>query len=376
MRVLVTSTPGLGHVLPLLPVAVELRARRHDVSWLVGPGNERTVAEAGFELTVAGLPERERQAEFVRRYPTIMELPEAERRPLLFSKHFGELAAPAVLEALRPLVASWQPDVIVHDAADLAAPLVGAAAGVPTVCQGFGEIIPEPAVRRAGEEMEGHWAAWGLPPDPYAGSYRGLYVDIYPPSLTSGDLDHVPRVQRRRPVDATPASGDLVYVTFGTLFNGVDSVFRAAVEAAAAVGQEVLVTVGAAGDPGALGVLPAHVTVERFVPQAEVLPRCGAVLSHGGSGTVLAALAHGIPLVSMPRGADQFANAMNVARAGAGVALMGPGGSEGAAVRSALETVLGQPELRAAAQGLAAEIAAMPSDADAAAAIEAHAASR
>ena len=71
------------------------------------------------------------------------------------------------------------------------------------------------------------------------------------------------------------------------------------------------------GSPAMLGAVPDHVRVESFIPQAEVLPGCGAVVCHGGSGTILAALAHGLPVVCIPQGADQFANAANVERVGA-----------------------------------------------------------
>ena len=59
------------------------------------------------------------------------------------------------------------------------------------------------------------------------------------------------------------------------------------------------------------------VRVERFVPQEDVLPACAAAVVHGGSGTTLAALAHGLPLVLVPQGADQFENAARVEAAGA-----------------------------------------------------------
>ncbi len=243
--------------------------------------------------------------------------------PSTFSKLFGELAAPTMVEPVTGLVEQWKPDVVVHDAAELAAPLVAAVRGVPSVCHGFGEVVPELSVRRAGEQVAALWQDAGLEPDAYAGSYRGLYVDIYPPALGALDMAHIPRIQMSRPATGELSSGDLVYVTFGTVFNQVDDDFRAAVLAAAAIADEVLVTVGSAGNPEAVGSVPANVTVERFVPQAEVLPRCGAVVCHAGSGTVLAALAHGLPLLCLPRGADQFANASNVARAGAGVSLLG-----------------------------------------------------
>ena len=154
------------------------------------------------------------------------------------------------------------------------------------------------------------------------------------------------------------------------MFNDVDDGFRAAVLGAASVADEVLVTVGPAGDPDGVGAMPANVRVERFVPQDEVLPRCTAVVCHGGSGTLLASLAHGIPLVCVPRAADQFRNAANLARVGAGVSLTGDEVSE-AGVRTALGQILETPAIRTATRGLAEEIATMPSDAETAAAIEA-----
>ena len=369
VKVLVTSTPGLGHVLPLVPLAVELRDRGHELHWLAGPDNAATVTGLGIAVTVAGMPVQERLAEFRRRRPDVPTLSRPEARAVAFSTLFAELAAPPVLEALEPLVEAWRPDVIVHDAAELAAPLVAASAGIPSVCHGFGEVVLEASVRRAATIMEPAWTARGLAADPYAGSYRGLYVDIYPPSLGAEDMAHIPRWQLRRPAEGPMASGSLVYVTFGTVFNAVDDEFRAAVLGAAAAADEVLVTVGEGGDPAAVGAVPGNVRVERFVPQAEVLPRCGAVVCHAGSGTLLASLAHGIPLVCLPRGADQFSNAANVARLGAGSALIGDQITE-AAVKTAIERAVSSGDQRAAARGLAQEITGMPSDAEVAAAIE------
>jgi UDP:flavonoid glycosyltransferase YjiC (YdhE family) len=370
VKVLVTSTPGLGHVLPLLPLALELRARGHDLHWLAGPDNAAVVSETGIATTVAGMPVAERLAEFQRRRPDAATLPQPERRAVAFSTLFADLAAPPVLGALPALVDAWRPDLIVHDAAELAAPLVAAGAGIPSVCHGFGEVVPEVSARRAGTRMAASWTAAGLAPDQHAGCYRGLYIDIYPNSLRAEDMRHIPRVQTRRPAEGTAASGSLVYVTFGTVFNAIDDGFRAAVLGAAAVADEVLVTVGSRGDPTLVGPVPDNVRVERHVPQAGVLPRCAVVVCHAGSGTLLASLAHGLPLVCLPRGADQFSNAVNVARVGAGSVLTGADVTE-AAVRTAVEQALGAPDQRAAADALAEEIAAMPSDGEVAAAIEA-----
>ena len=83
----------------------------------------------------------------------------------------------------------------------------------------------------------------------------------------------------------------------------------------------VVVTCGHGVDPESLGPQPAHVLVARFVPQALLMPHVGVVVCHGGAGTLIGALAAGVPVVSLPRGADQFGNAAQVARQGAGLSL-------------------------------------------------------
>ena len=47
-----------------------------------------------------------------------------------------------------------------------------------------------------------------------------------------------------------------------------------------------------------------------------------AVVTHGGAGTTLGALAFGVPLLVLPQGADQYANAERVVAAGAGRQLL------------------------------------------------------
>jgi predicted glycosyltransferase len=53
------------------------------------------------------------------------------------------------------------------------------------------------------------------------------------------------------------------------------------------------------------------------VPQRDALAKAKLVVCHGGSGTVLGALAAGIPLVIMPLFADQATNAERLASVGA-----------------------------------------------------------
>jgi UDP:flavonoid glycosyltransferase YjiC (YdhE family) len=149
------------------------------------------------------------------------------------------------------------------------------------------------------------------------------------------------------------------------------AVYRAAIDALAALPVRVLVTLGEDADPAALGPPPPNVRLERWVPQEEVLRHAAAVVSHGGYGTTLGALAHGVPLVVVPLFSfDQWMNAAAVERAGAGVALGGnpaerpvfgvPDDEALAAIGPAVERAVGEPGFAAAARRLAAEMEQMP----------------
>ncbi len=217
-----------------------------------------------------------------------------------------------------------------------------------------------------------HWQARGLEPTPHAGLYRHLYIDPFPPSLQlpgGAGIERqaarlTPQVATDR--DAAPAwltglpRQPTVYATFGTVWNRQLDLFGAVLAAVPDTGVNLVMTVGANGDPAALGPQPPHVQVHRFVPQARLLPFCDAVVCHGGSGTLLGGVAHGLPQLLLPQGADQFDNAALITAAGAAHALL-PGECSPDAIRRALVDVLGDAALREAAGRLRDELDAMPS---------------
>jgi UDP:flavonoid glycosyltransferase YjiC (YdhE family) len=99
--------------------------------------------------------------------------------------------------------------------------------------------------------------------------------------------------------------------------------------------------------------------VRDCVPQEETLARAAAVVSHAGSGTFLAALAHGLPQLTVPQNADQVLSSHAGARAGVALEIA-PGEVTAARVRAELETLLGDATIAGAARRMAQEIAAMP----------------
>ncbi len=94
---------------------------------------------------------------------------------------------------------------------------------------------------------------------------------------------------------------------------------------------------------------PPNVLVLPSVPQLALMPHLDAVVTHGGHNTVCEALAHGLPLVVAPIRDDQPTVAAQVVAAGAGVRLT-YSRTRAADVRSALESVLDEPEYAAAAE--------------------------
>jgi UDP:flavonoid glycosyltransferase YjiC (YdhE family) len=378
MRVLFSTTPLDGHFRPLLPLATALRARGHEIAFATAASWHGHVEAEGFAALAAGVDHgAARAVRLDRERPAVDRVMPLDRRLYVFSYLFAEGHAPAKLAGLLGAARTWRPDAIVYESADLAAPIVAAALGLPTVHHGFGTMTPLRILERAAEAVAPLWRRAGLEPDRHAGAFGGLYVDVVPPSL-DGDrpLSEYVRLRPSLQADAEPPGwlGELprplVYATMGTVFN-TPATFAPLLEALGASPVGALVTVGRDVDPAALGPLPANVRAERFVPQAHVLPACAAVVSHGGSGTLLGALAAGVPLVLLPQGANQFENADQCRRIGVAVSLA-PEAATAEAIAGALATVLDEPSYRAAAGRLRDEIAAMQSADEVAAAVERH----
>ncbi len=381
MRVLVTTTPGLGHIHPMLPLARAFQDGGDEVLWTTAGRSRSQVEEAGFRTAPAGRSD-DVMAETLARYPEIGALPPDRRPDVLFGKLFGAGRTPAMLADLLPIAADFAPDLVVSDAADLAGPIVAAKHGVPGVAHSFGALLPAKRLESAAVEVASLWVDQGLDPRPYCGVYDHGYIDIYPPSLQSQERPHIARTFRLRPsMDAVPAESELpslvtapstlplVYLTFGTVFNQPD-VLRTVVDGASGLDVRLVVTVGPDGDPAALGEQPPNVHVTTYIPQDALLPKCDAVVSHAGSGTFLAALATGLPQLCVPQGADQFLNAAACTATGIGVALP-PSEVTAESVRTALSKVLLEHEIRNQVTVLQNELLAMPTASDVAAELRA-----
>ena len=381
MRVLCSTPPMEGAFGPFVALGRALVDAGHEVVVATGPDLQRRVHEHGFAAEVAG-PTAMEGAVAAMGDPAVRAAGDAQRWEFPCAM-FGGVIAPRKLPGLRALAERFAADLIVHPPVDLAGPLLAAERGLPSVTYGFAQPLEPSLVAALAERVAPLWSAAGLEPDPHAGLYRCRYLDPAPPGLRADRGAAEPLAVPIRPeIPGDPAAplpdwaatlGErpIVYVSLGTvpLFNQPPA-FGALLDALAEEDLEVVVTVGELNDPAALGEQPANVHVERWLPLAPLLTRCAAVVCHAGSGTTLAALSAGLPLVLVPKGADQHVNAAACRRAGA-ARTIAPDQLTPGAVRAAVRAIRapGASEA-AAARRLAAEIAAMPPAAAVAAELE------
>jgi UDP-glucoronosyl and UDP-glucosyl transferase len=272
-----------------------------------------------------------------RRIPMRELDPEREQRE--FRAGFAGRLARERADEVRALCLEWRPDVVICDETDLGAMLVAEGLGLPyasvfTTAPGF------------------------IPHELRAALRAHLVLSPFPSSLR----DPGPADCFRTTVGAVEraAGPPTVYFTLGTVFNlESGDLFARVLAGLRELDVDVVATVGRQIDPAELGPQPPRVHVERYLPHSDVLPRCDAVVSHGGSGTVLGALAHGLPSVLLPMGADQPWNAARCEELGVAVVLDAMQATP-ADVRKAVSTVLDDPSYRAAAERVRDEIRALP----------------
>ena len=365
---LFTFVGGAGHYEPLAPIARAALERGHVVAFACRPAMWRLPEADGFEAWPTGTDAPEPAV-----IGPLVPLDEAREDLVLRYGFAGDTAAHRARD-VRALCASWRPDVVVSDEVDFGAMVAAERLAVPhaTVlvlpAGSFArpELLVEPLDQRRAEQ--------GLPPDPDLAMVRGdLVIAPFPPSFRDPAHPLAATTLAIRPAALAPVAEwsagpwpdevrglPLVWFTLGTIFNRESGdLFARVVAGLRERPFRVVVTVGRSIDLTVLGVQPANVRVERFVPLAALLPQCDAVVCHGGSGTVVGALAHGRPLVLLPMGADQPHNARRCEALGVGIALdAATAGSS--AIAAAVSRVVEGPSYRGQAERLGVEARRLP----------------
>jgi UDP:flavonoid glycosyltransferase YjiC (YdhE family) len=324
MRVLFTSHPALGHFLPLTPIARAMVEAGHDVAFGTPRFLRPDIEAAGFRWIRAGVENHD---------PELVAV-EAKGRPLrgrarvrFTVEHvFGGVRPRRLVPDLLAVAESWRPDLFVRDCSELGAMIAAELLGVPCAKveahaageQPYKMPVLVDALRRLRQTLR-------LPersiPD-LLDHY--LVLTPFPSVLTPADTPIAPTAPylRALPPDSPDAvlpawidglgSRPLIYVSDQ---RGLE-IFPRLLAGLRDVDADIVTTVGDGLDPTALGSQPGHIHLERFLPLGALLPRCSLVLFHGGSGTLVQAITHGLPMVILPLGADQPENAMRCAELG------------------------------------------------------------
>jgi MGT family glycosyltransferase len=136
-----------------------------------------------------------------------------------------------------------------------------------------------------------------------------------------------------RPLATRAARGSrqpTVLISLSTIsYPGQGELLRRLVDAVGGLPLRAIVTTGPALDPDRIGA-PPNVEVRRFVPHEELLPTVDLVIGHGGHGTTMRALSHGVPVLVVPMSslADHHLVAGAVVAAGAGAQVSKTAGSD------------------------------------------------
>jgi MGT family glycosyltransferase len=117
-----------------------------------------------------------------------------------------------------------------------------------------------------------------------------------------------------------PGDGPLVLVALSSSFQDQLGCLQRIIDALGTLPVRAVVTTGPAVDPEPLAA-PANVRVVAAAPHSEVLRHAAVLVTHGGHGTVVRALAADVPMVILHHGRDQADNAARVEARGAGVSV-------------------------------------------------------
>jgi UDP:flavonoid glycosyltransferase YjiC (YdhE family) len=361
LTVLVSFVGGWGHAEPLLPLVRLARGRGHHVVVAGQAAVLPRLAALGLETLEVGPDTLSTHRRPLAPVDRAMERAVVRDHFVAEFGHHRATRLGAVIDARRP-------DLVVCDEMDAGAVVAAERAGVPCITIGVlaaGRLSAADVIGPAWDRLRADAA---LPHDPDGHRFAGdVRLDPTPSSFRDPASGRPPQLRHVRPpildeLASRPSGGarPLVYATLGTVFD-VESgdLFGRLVDALALLDGDCLLTIGSNVQRHELPAAPSRVRVEPFVAQADVLGSCSAVVCHGGSGTLIAALSVGVPVVVLPMGADQPDNADRCAELGVGIVLDATT-AQPRDIAAAVTAVSSDESYRRAAAVLAAEAARQP----------------
>ncbi|MFI9386891.1 nucleotide disphospho-sugar-binding domain-containing protein [Kutzneria sp. NPDC052558] len=300
MHILFMAVPEHGHTNSGLPLVTELVDRGHRVSYATTEQFADLVAEAGATpgLYTTSFPER------------MPEDGDAGTRMFVAEHH-------AAMPQIEALYDTDRPDVIVCDIGAFPGPVLADRWGIPVV-QLSPSYIMLPGVDP--EHFPMFVAEYGIPkeiltPRPCLVTMpRSFQFDLGP---IPDNYAFVGPMGRPRPWEA-PDERPVLLISLGSSYTDRPDFYRDCLTAFADNGWHVELAIGKFVDPADLGPVPDNVTVSRWVPQASILTRADAFITHAGMGGVMEALAQGVPMIAVPQAVDQLVTGPRIEELGLG----------------------------------------------------------
>ncbi|GAA2282025.1 DUF1205 domain-containing protein [Nonomuraea roseoviolacea subsp. roseoviolacea] len=413
MRVLFTTFAAPSHFYAQVTVASALRTAGHEVVVASQPDLAETIAAAGLTAVPVG-PPLEIEPETQKATSSFADdrnlgglaMSNSRYDPFpwehaigMFSAMtafvFQNVCAEPMVDDLVALAREWRPDLVIWDPLTLAGPVAARVVGAAHARLLFGpdqmgrnrtrframldqrppELRDDPLaewldwtlgrhgerVRERDEELVlGQWTIDPTPVSlriPLDLHYVGVrYVPYNGRSILPGWLREPAPYPRRICLTLGVSLGEVEdggTVAAGDLIAAVDGLDAEVVALLPADLRE------------RLGTLPDNVRAVDFVPLNALLPSCDAIVHHGGSGTFMTALAHGVPQLIVPDMMwDSMEKATGLARNGAGAYIEDQDKMSPDDLRGRIVGLLDDPSYAAAAARMRAEVVGMPSPND------------
>jgi UDP:flavonoid glycosyltransferase YjiC (YdhE family) len=357
MRILFTAFPAVGHLHPLVPLALAAKGAGHEVCLATAPDLVPWAITCGLPARPIG--------------PLVRTLI-ARGDGIGPGRLLTDVWPAAVASDLDRLVTEWRPDVVVHEEGEYAAVLVAAQRGIPCATQSW--ATPARSPFEQAEAIARLTPLWRAQAGPDAGPARTtgqLYLDACPPPYQLGGLRGVEGVVTVRavpfdgPPQPTPSwltrlAHPAAYVTLGAdpAFSAPEVLGLLARSIAPVVGSVVLTT--GPHEAAAVGELPDNVRALPYLPQSLALPHVDLVVSQGGAGGLLGALLHALPHLVVPRHDQRQQDVASVtAGVGAGLRLRDEQ-LRPESIQRAVGELLGDLSFELAASKIRAQIESLP----------------
>lgn len=394
VRYLFSTFEGGGHVPPAILMASALKARGHEILFVSDEVNRRAVRAAGLKFEPWRIaPNRLAAAQID---DPLQDWRRAWPPAIVKSVCDAVSTGPAARYAgdtLR-LISSFNPDLVVSNELLLgclvaceatgtsAALLTGNLWPYPTRMDqppfGPGWALPSgPSAERAHRYTRAMIRSWfnagrdqlnavradhGLHPLAHTldqldsarlvvlGASRAFDYNARPaaPFVYAGPLVDLPP-----PAKILPRERPRVLISFSTTYQAQTAVMARCMKALAPLPVDVVVTTGPALSPGDLPET-SNAQVVAWADHDQLVPNCDLMVCHGGHGTLVRALRHGVPALCLPMGRDHPENGRRLTHVGAGLMISRHASAQ--RIRRHAERILMDDAFKQAAQNIGARI--------------------